>query len=146
VGGLWSVGPGSDADSAVHNKQQQNAFFSYLVLRLSRNVPTDPEEELELSQSAEALVRTFRDMLKLDDEDISESLKHLEFDRAELLFMERREGDFAKRVSGYIRGLKNATLSELEEGARENKRLLGDLIEQAQSKVKYISTFLSERR
>jgi predicted DNA-binding antitoxin AbrB/MazE fold protein len=118
---------------AVMHSDRETSFFHYLVSRLrSRARVNLPEGEEESSEdSAEAIVRRLREMLKLEDESIQSALLDRDFDSADLLFEEKREGSFAKRVAGYTRGLKRVTGDELDQNPKENKSRVIELVEQA---------------
>ena len=77
-------------------------------------------------------------MLKLHDEDLSGALLDGQFDTAELLYEDRKEGELAKRLSSYIRGLKRVTIKEALKNASENKRLLNELANLAQDLAHHI--------
>ena len=135
----------SNARMEVLNKDSEESFFHYLISRLRAHVHHASEEGEEKSpdESAEEIVRRLRDMLKLKDETIEGALKDRDFDSADLLFEERREGTFAKRIASYTRGLKRATTDELTNNPRENKTKLTELIEQATKTIKLLDALLS---
>ena len=123
----------SDTDKEIVNKPAEEAFFYFIASRFPEVSDKRIDEEQEEPPSIEKAVRHLKDMLDLDDPDIKEALDAREFETADALFEQRKEGKFAKRVKSYVRGLRNATSAELQEGARENRARLDELIEQAQA-------------
>jgi hypothetical protein len=128
----------------ITNKKREESFFHYVIARLRARARVGLEEgEEEMpDESAEKIVRQLKDMLKLKDPSIEAALEDREFDSAELLFREKRQGDFSKRILAYINGLKRVTTEELTERARENKTHLNQLIEQAQKIIKLLDALL----
>jgi hypothetical protein len=129
---------------AITNKENERAFFEYLVHKLPdpRKRQDEDSESLSPDESAETIVRNLRDMLKLGDEDIVGALADKQFDSAELLYEDRRTGKLAKRLTSYIRSLRRISASELMQDAKEHKRLLDELIAQSQR----LSDLLSNTR
>lgn len=122
----------SNSNQRVEHREAEESFFSYLTIKLQRPIGAVHYEESESpAESAESVVRKLRDMLKLDDDDIEGALLDKQFDTAELLFEDRKEGVFAKRLQSYIRALKRTTASELSHNAKQNKALLLELQAQA---------------
>lgn len=124
----------------VVNKKREEIFFHYLITRLKARarVGNEEGEEETADQSAEEIVRQLRKMLKLRDLSIQEALEDRDFDSADLLFQEKREGDFAKKVVSYTRALRRVNTEELSDKPRENKSKLNQLIEQAQKLVRIL--------
>jgi hypothetical protein len=124
----------SDQKLQIADRDRERAFFHYLVARLKSRTaePSIEGEESSPQESAEAIVRRLRDMLKLKDESIEGALTDRDFDSADLLFEERKEGTFAKRISSYTRGLKRVTAEELTENTIEIRLRLNELIQQAE--------------
>ncbi len=134
----------SNEQLAIKHKDREQAFFHYLLSRLSargRVNRLEGEEETG-DESAEAIVRRLRDMLKLGDDTVESALVDRDFNSADLFFEERREGAFAKRVTTYIRGLRRATGEELRQNPRENKSKLKELIEQAKQTIVIVDAIL----
>jgi len=123
----------SNQQMNIVHQDREKSFFHYLISRLKGrsqvSLPDDEEESPE--ESAEAIVRRLRDMLKLEDESIQSALVDRDFVSADLQFEEKREGSFAKRVASYTRALKRVTGEELGEDPQENKAKVLELIEQA---------------
>ncbi len=130
----------------ILHKDREASFFHYLVSRLrTRSRVSLPEgEEENFEESAEAIVRRLRDMLKLEDESVESALLDRDFDSADLQFEEKREGTFAKRVASYTRGLKRVTGDELGENPKENKAKILDLIEQAKKTLLLLDALLKK--
>jgi hypothetical protein len=128
----------------VSNKKREESCFHYLITRLKSRARVTPEEgeEETADESAEQIVRQLRDMLKLRDQSIQDALDDRDFDSADLLFQEKKEGDFAKRIASYTRSLKRVTSDELTDNPRENKTRLTELIEQAKTTIKMLDPFL----
>jgi AraC-like DNA-binding protein len=123
----------SNERMAIIHKERETSFFHYLVsrLRVRGKISLTEGEEESSEASAEAITRRLREMLKLEDESIESALTDRDFDSADLLFEEKREGTFAKRLASYTRGLKRVTGDELGQNPKENKRKLTELIDQA---------------
>lgn len=124
----------SSAKMSFQQKAREESFFYYLISRLETRVGSvsDDGEEETPKESAETIVRRLREMLKLNDSDIDEALEAQDFRTADLLYEERREGDLTKKIGNFIRTLKNANISELEQHSRDSKAKLKQLIDQAQ--------------
>jgi hypothetical protein len=130
----------SAKDMRVTNKENERTFFTYLISRLRHAQTTDEEaNEGSLEESAEGIIRRLREMLRLEDEDIVGALEDGEFEVAENLYETRKEGELAKRLGGYIRALKRVTIDEAQRDAKENRRLLRDLITQAENIEKMLA-------
>jgi hypothetical protein len=139
------LGWSNDRMNIVH-KDKEASFFHYLVSRLrARSRVSLPEgEEENPEDSAEAIVRHLRDMLKLEDEGIESALLDRDFDSADLQFEEKREGTFAKRVASYTRALKRVTGDELGRNPKENKSKVLELIEQAKTNLILLDALLKK--
>lgn len=134
----------SNEQMTIKHKDREQSLFHYLVSRLkirARAASAEGEEETP-EESAESIVRRLRDMLKLEDGDVESALLDRDFDSADLFFEEKREGDFAKRIASYTRGLKRATSDELGDNPRENKARLTELIEQARKTLILVEALL----
>ena len=107
----------SNGDEEFTNKEHQEIFFRYLVSRLSKNTLGADAEGYEASEipeiSAEAAVRKLRDMLRLDDSIVLEALQESDFNTAEVLYEERKEGELPKKIQNFIRVLKRTASEEL---------------------------------
>jgi hypothetical protein len=134
----------SEVENRITNYDHEKIFFQYLSTRFPPTT-SDDESELETPDmpSVEAALRQLRAMLDLGDPDINEALEAGEFEQAEVLFDSRKEGKFSKRVKGYVRGLRNATAAELQDGAEENKERLNELISVSKSVVRQIDGYLN---
>jgi hypothetical protein len=128
------LGWSNDRMNIVH-RERETSFFHYLISRLrARSRISLPEgEEESPEESAEAIVRRLRDMLKLHDEGIESALLDRDFNSADLQFEEKREGTFAKRVASYTRGLKRVTGEELSQNPKEIKAKVQELTDQAKN-------------
>lgn len=135
----------SDGENEILNKGRENAFFHYISAHFPKD-GEEPPDESEERPSVEKALRHLKEMLDLGDPDINEALEEAEFDSAEALFETRKEGKFAKRLKSYIRGLRNATASDLQEGARENQQRLVELVEQAQAVLDQVAGFLHGKK
>ncbi|CAD6876208.1 hypothetical protein [Methylomonas fluvii] len=96
----------SDQEKRYLNREHVQAFFHYLITRLGppSSSDEDVDDEFIPERSAETAVRRLRDMLKLDDVTIEESLIDRDFKSAEILFEERKEG-LCPRKSPALRGV-----------------------------------------
>ena len=107
----------SNSDEDFINKEHQEVFFRYLVSRLGKNTLGVDAEGYEASEipeiSAEAAVRKLRDMLRLDDLVVLEALQESDFNTAEVLYEERKEGELPKKIQNFIRVLKRTASEEL---------------------------------
>lgn len=130
----------STREMRVTNKANERTFFTYLISRL-RNAQSTAEEgdENNAEESAEAIIRRLREMLRLEDDDIRGALEDGEFEIAENLYETRKEGELAKRLGTYIRALKRVTIDEAQRNAKENRRLLRELIAQAENIEKMLA-------
>ena len=134
----------SDSENRITNYEHEKVFFQYLSTRFPPTASDEDTEEGADLPSVETALRQLRAMLDLADPDIDEALEAGEFEQAEVLYDSRKEGKFSKRVKGYVRGLRNATASELQDGAEENKERLGELISVSKSVVRQIDGYLSQ--
>jgi hypothetical protein len=140
------IGWTADAQQ-VENPEYEQAFFDYLVVKLrllpkeDKEAPGDDVEE----ESAETVVRRLRDMLRLGDEDIMGAVLDRQFETADMLFEDRKQGVFAKRIQSYIRGVRRATTSELAQNPEENQNLLKQLQIAAQTAIDLIDGILRRR-
>ena len=135
----------SDKENAISNKDREEVFFRYLGTRFPIVDDEQIEDEEEEVPSVEQALRHLKAMLDLHDPDIEESLDEGDFDSAETLYETRKEGKFAKRVKGYVRGLRNATAAELQENVAENDERLVELIDTAEGVRAQIAGFLNRR-
>jgi hypothetical protein len=136
----------SNKTMEITHKDREEAFFHYLLARLKSNSDVTDEEATEggVEESAEAVVRRLRDMLKLGDSSIENALLDRKFAVAELEYEEKREGDFARRVAGYTRGLKRASSDELGTNPRENKKALTELSSQTTKTILIVDALLKK--
>lgn len=133
----------SDKSMRVSNSEREEIFFSYLTTRIRIASSTNAiDEDYTPNQSAEDAVRKLREMLKLQDSVVLEALEDKDFETAELLFEERKEGSFARRIGSYTKGLRRVTTAELGDNPDENKARLDDLIAQAQKTIRLIDALL----
>lgn len=130
----------SDETMRITDLERRDAFFEYLIhyIHIIPSQQFEEGEELTTEESAEAIVRGLRDILKLSDRDIDECLIDKDFETANNLYQERKEGDFAKRLRSYIRGIRNVTSAELSENAVENTKRLKELIKQAENTLRLL--------
>ncbi|MDO3517750.1 hypothetical protein [Ralstonia pseudosolanacearum] len=121
------------------NTAHEEAFFHYLISRLKVGSPTDvnSDDDLIPEVSAEAAVRRLRDMLRLDDAIINESLLDRDFKSAEILYEERKEGELSKKISSFTRTLKRTTTEDLIQTADVEERLK-ELQAQVETMLKFI--------
>ncbi len=136
----------SNDDLDVTSSDNQKVFFKYLISRVGAKIKTggDDEDEVSAEQSSELVVRQLRDMLKLDDDIVTGALEDEDFDRAELMFQERREGAFTRRISSYVRGLQRVTSEELLQNPKQIRVALLDLVKEAQKIQKLLEGLLKK--
>ena len=91
----------------------------------------EAEEDWTPEDSAEAVVRRFRDMLKRHDPEIESNLEQGDFAKAHELFELRRMGRLEQRLKGYINGIKSVSKSEMQDNPVNSARLLDDLSKEA---------------
>lgn len=134
----------SDENIDIGNKKAEDAFFHYLISRLkSKNASDADDVEADSPQeSAESIVRHLREMLKLDDELIKDALLDRDFGGAEILFEEKREGEFAKRVANFTRKLKRVSEDELSESPAESREKLEQLILQSKRTIAMLDALI----
>jgi hypothetical protein len=137
----------SSKEMEVQNKTREATFFHYLTTKLATTARASVSdgEEVEPAESAESMVRRLRNMLSLHDEDIEGALIDRQFSDAEMLYSERKEGKFAKRIASFIRHLKRVTISELEQSPSENRSRLDELIKQASGIVDLLDGILRKK-
>ncbi len=115
------------------NEQHIRAFFDYVVHFLGLPQPGlfEEEEDWDVEDSAERIVRRYRDMLKRHDPEIESNLDQGNFAKAHELFELRRMGKLEQRLKGYISGLRSVSKSEMRENPDAAITLLGDLSAEA---------------
>ena len=134
----------SNTSQRVENKENEDAFFGYLISKLrSGSIISHDEESDSPAESAESAVRKLREMLKLDDEDVKGALADMQFDQAEAFYEDRKEGAFVKRLQSYIRVLKRTTVDELSHNAAQNKTHLLELQNQSGKLIRIIDQGLA---
>ncbi|AJG19138.1 hypothetical protein RR42_m1741 [Cupriavidus basilensis] len=108
------------------NRENEDAFFHYLITRLrgASSSSEDTDDDLVPELSAEMAVRRLRDMLRLEDPTIVESLLDRDFKSAEILFEERKEGALPKKIASFTRTLKRTTTEDLTDSPETEARLL----------------------
>jgi hypothetical protein len=134
----------SDEDYEIGSLTHQRVFFNYLISRVGSKVRAEAQNEDEVTpeQSSELVVKQFREMLKLDDDLVTGALEDGEFERAELLFHERREGAFTSRVSSYVRGLRRVTTEELSQNPKQIRAALIELTKEVEKVLRMVDGFL----
>lgn len=130
----------SDKSLRMNKQEQVDAFFFYLTtkIRVPTSLPGFEDDGPSPRKSTEAAVRKLRDLLKLKDNDVEDALMARQFDEAELLFEQKREGNFGKRVETFTRSLGRVTTKELGDDLQENKRRLTALVADANKVIKII--------
>lgn len=134
----------SKSETRFTNRKREEVFFHYLISalrgRLESPFPEGEEETPEVS--AETVVRTLRDMLKLKDESIESAIEDRDFVAAAVMFEDKKEGSFVKRVAAFTRTLKRVTGDELEANPAESKAKLLELSEQVKKTVRLLDALL----
>jgi ribosomal protein L22 len=82
-------------------------------------------------ESAEAVVRRYRDLLKRKDQEICSNLEQGNYAKARELFELRRTGKLEQRLKGYISGIKSVSKSEMQESPEKSADLLEELSREA---------------
>lgn len=99
------------------NKENTEVFFKYLVARLGKSTSVEDSEMYDPSElpevSAETAVRKLNAVLKLGDPDIEQALFESDFNAAELLYEERKEGELPKKIANFTRVLRRANNEDL---------------------------------
>ncbi len=124
----------SDTDQTFTNEAHARAFFDYVVRQLGLAQPGlfgESEEDWTPEDSAEGVVRRFRDMLKRRDPEIESNLEQGDFPKAHELYELRKMGRLEQRLKGYINGLKSVSKSEMQESPAASATLLGELSKEA---------------
>ena len=122
----------SDESQCFGNEPHITAFFEYVLdqLGLTPNL-FEEEEDWNPEDSAEAVVRRFRDMLKRGDSEIESNLEQGNFAKAHELFELRKLGRLEQRLKGYISGLQSVSKSEMRENPPATVALLEELSREA---------------
>jgi hypothetical protein len=124
----------SDEFQKFTNIQHTKAFFDYVTNQLgltqTQNLDFD-EEDWNPEDSAEAVVRRFRDMLKRGDSEIDSNIEERNFAKAHELFDLRKMGKLEQRLKGYINGIKSVSKSEMRENTQAALPLLEELSREA---------------
>ena len=124
----------SDESQKFTNTQHTKAFFDYVTNQLgltqTQNLDFD-EEDWNPEDSAEAVVRRFRDMLKRGDSEIDSNIEERNFAKAHELFDLRKMGKLEQRLKGYINGIKSVSKSEMRENTQAALPLLEELSREA---------------
>ncbi len=137
----------SNSSMKVENTNAKSAFFRFLITKVkSADALSEDEESIGREESAEAIVRKLRDMLKMKDADIQEALIDGDIEQAELFYEDRREGTFTKRLRTFLRSLKNVKFGDLTHDSEENVKLLNDLVSQARDLVDVLKQRRSKAR
>lgn len=117
-------------------------FFKYLVSRLSKiNVAIEPGlyDTSELpGVSSELAVRKLNNVLKLGDPEIDATINEGDFNTAEILFEERKEGELPKKISNFAKLLRRSNGEELT-SSPEISELLQDLQRAIEKTLKVIA-------
>jgi hypothetical protein len=122
----------SDTNQLFHSESHVRVFFDYVVNQLGISQPTvEDEEDWTPEDSAEAVVRRFRDMLKRSDPEIESNLEQGNYAKAHELFELRKLGKLAQRLNGYIQGIKSVSKSEMQDSPATSSKLLQDLSNEA---------------
>ncbi len=133
----------------VQDKTREHAVFDYLTSRLAAQAHRAQEgadrEEVEAIQriTAEKIVRNLRDMLKLEDNDISAALEENDFARAELLYEDRRAGVASARVRDCLKTLQRLSVSDLKQDAVAAAPALATLITMAEDLKQTAEAFVA---
>lgn len=132
-------------NSSEQNFQNENnvkTFFKYLVSRLSKiNVAIEPGlyDPTELPEvSSEQAVRKLNSVLKLGDPEIEATINEGDFNTAEILFEERKEGELPKKISNFTRLLRRSSGEDLI-SSPEIPVLLEDLQKAIEKTLKVIA-------
>jgi len=110
-------------------------FFRYLKERV---ISDDADDDEDGARSAEFAVRRLRDVLKLKDLDVLDALETGDFNRAELLFEERRHGHLQQRVEQFTKVLRSATISDFESNPAGLRTALDALKAQIERVGRYV--------
>ncbi len=124
----------SDESQTFTNSHHTGVFFDYVTeqLGISQTLTLDFEEEDSSPEdSAEAVVRRFRDMLKRGDSEIESNLEQGDFAKSHELFDLRKTGKLEQRLKGYINGIKSVSKSEMRENTGAARPLLEELAREA---------------
>lgn len=120
----------SDVEQSFVNEAHIRNFFDYVVKQIGitqLSLPNEDEEEWTPEESAEAVVRRYRDMLRRNDAEISSNLEQGDYAKAHELFELRKAGRLEQRLKGYINGLKSCSKSEMQETPGATAALLEEL-------------------
>ncbi|MEQ1853368.1 MAG: hypothetical protein ABMA01_17455 [Chthoniobacteraceae bacterium] len=124
----------SDQEQRFTNESHIRGFFDYVVKHLGVAQPGlfgEDEEDWTPEDSAEAVVRRYRDMLKRHDAEIESNLEQGDYAKAHELLELRKMGKLEQRLNGYINGLKSVSKSEMQENPAGAVKLLDSLSREA---------------
>lgn len=124
----------SDQTQKFDNQSHINIFFEYVITQLgiaSTGSLGLEDEDWTPEDSAEAVVRRFRDMLKRKDDEIESNLEQEDFAKAHELFDVRKLGKLEQRLKGYINGIKSVSKSEMRQNPSSASSLLEELAREA---------------
>lgn len=137
----------STRDRRVENTTREHAVFDYLTSRLAGARKSGDEDselaELHVSETAERIVRRLRDMLKLNDDEISSALEQHSFQEAEELFRDRRAGTASARIRECAKTLKRLTVPDLKQDAQNVSTALDRLNSVISDLKKVVESFLT---
>lgn len=129
-------------EQKFQNDKNIQTFFKYLVSRLSKiNVAIEPGlyDTSELPEvSSEQAVRRLNSVLKLGDPEIDATINEGDFNTAEILFEERKEGELSKKISNFTKVLRRSNGEELI-SSPEIPVLLQDLQKAIEKTLKVIA-------
>jgi hypothetical protein len=127
---------------AFLNDQNVQTFFKYLVSRLSRvSIEIEPGlyDTSELPEvSSEQAVRKLNNVLKLGDSEVDAAINEGDFNTAEILFEERKEGELPKKISNFTKVLRRTSGEDLTSSS-EIPVLLQDLQKVIEKTLKVIA-------
>lgn len=133
----------SDTTQRFENELHMKSFFDYVIKEVGTfSSDLFEEEDWSPEESAERVVRRFRDMLKRNDPEILSNLEEGNFPRAHDLFELRRLGKLDQRLKSYVSGLKSVSKSEMQESSQTSIALLQDLSREAQELKSIIEKLL----
>jgi len=125
----------SDERQEFCDENHIRSFFDYVVKQVGISATNlfgeDEEDEWTPDQSAEALVRKYRDMLKREDPELNSHLEQGDYAKAHELYELRRTGKLEQRLKSYISGLRSVSKSEMQETPATTVRLLQELSDES---------------
>lgn len=114
----------SDSRMNISVTSKTKAFFDYVLERVRLG-----DDDEDGKQNAEQVVKEFNNMLRIEDSAVNSLLADGQFQEAESLYLDRREGDLEKRIGKYVRALGRVSIDDMKHNPKKNLSVLRKLRE-----------------